>query len=366
MARSRNAVCWALVGACSLTGCGSSSTAPGDSLDAGSDAGSEGSGSSAGPGTTVALFGGFDVDDKPLNDTWLWNGSVWKKADTAGAAPPGPTPYWFGLAAATMANSVVLFDGVSGSTDELTWTWSGSKWTRSSGPNFPSFTRVVGFGNLVAAAPLNGIVVFYDGQDTWQWNGSRWAMQTAVTGLTPPTRAAASMATFRADDGSDELVLFGGFSTTANLGDTWVGNGTTWKQVNPTPAPSARASASMASLDGAVVLFGGEGPGNPTNDTWIWNGRTWSQATPAAGSATPPARASAAMASVGGKILMFGGYAAGTYPICGPGTTTGCCTRGKSQCLINDTWLWDGRAWAQVDDKGAAPSLRGAAVMAAY
>lgn len=114
-----------------------------------------------------------------------------------------------------------------------------------------------------------------------------------------------------------QVVLFGGqsFNFPFNLGDTWLFNGSTWRQVFPSNSPSGRFGAIMAFDEKSqrVILFGGQGgPNNtPLNDTWAWNGNTWTQL-PA--SQAPHARILAPMAYFppGGYSLVFGGYFGGT------------------------------------------------------
>src|SRR6266478_5462766 len=134
--------------------------------------------------------------------------------------------------------------------------------------------------------------------DTWLWNGSNWRNLTPLpnTSPSPPVRGFASMAF---DSLHTEVVLFGGqsFNFPFNLADTWIFNGTTWRQVLPSRSPSGRFGASMAFDEKTqrVILFGGQGgPNNTTlNDTWAWNGNTWTQLP--AGQA-PTARIAAPMA----------------------------------------------------------------------
>jgi hypothetical protein len=73
------------------------------------------------------------------------------------------------------------------------------------------------------------------------------------------------------------LVLFGG----ATYAETWLYDGAAWAKVDG-PGPSARRAPSM-SWDperGAVVLFGGQVEGGDSegerlDDTWLWDGTNW-------------------------------------------------------------------------------------------
>jgi len=59
---------------------------------------------------------------------------------------------------------------------------------------------------------------------------------------------------------------------------------------------------------GAIVLFGGvTGPGGQSNDTWLWNGSNWKETRPAT---VPNARWNAGMDydPVANGLLLFGGF----------------------------------------------------------
>ncbi len=100
-----------------------------------------------------------------------------------------------------------------------------------------------------------------------------------------------------------------------------------------------------------VVLFGGDGINGQTasgapilSDTWMFDGASWS---PVVTSVSPPARTMASMASVGvgdrARVLLFGGLGTDGLP-------------------MNDTWLFDGASWSQVQSPTAPPARFGASV----
>src|SRR2546422_1202738 len=104
----------------------------------------------------------------------------------------------------------------------------------------------------------------------------------------PSARAGASIS-YDAADGY--IVLFGGQSPTAFLGDTWKFSGGTWTSISASNNPGKRTFGSMAydaaPGDGYVVLFGG---GNNTistgfkdfeRDTWKFSAGSWTNITTA-------------------------------------------------------------------------------------
>jgi hypothetical protein len=116
-----------------------------------------------------------------------------------------------------------------------------------------------------------------------------------------------------ANDNSGHVVLFGGMNQNSRmLNETWMWDGTNWKQHSPANNPGARQSASMASdASGHVILFGGY-PGfgaTDLDDTWSWDGENWTQQHPAG---NPSARITAALIyHAPGQVLLFGGLGHG-------------------------------------------------------
>lgn len=169
-------------------------------------------------------------------------------------------------------------------------------------------------------------------KDTWTFKKGNWTRMSPAT--TPPQRELHAMAF---DAVSGQVVLFGGVGTTSSapLGDTWVWNGTTWKQIITAHRPPARFLHTMAydPITQRVVLFGGDGGSKILNDTWLWNGSDW---LPAAPQTTPPdfyTGAGMEYSSTLGKMVLFSGL---TWN----GTRTG--TPSKN------SWTWDGSQWKKL------------------
>lgn len=84
------------------------------------------------------------------------------------------------------------------------------------------------------------------------------------------------------DGATGTVLLFGGFGPNGTfLGDTWVWNGTIWRERIPATSPSPRnTTLAYDAATKQVVLFGGSGPDGLLADTWTWNGITWTQQFP--------------------------------------------------------------------------------------
>ncbi len=221
----------------------------------------------------------------------------------------------------------------------------------SAGPSIPSVRNnatmsydaaageIVMFGGLSGSAYLN---------DTWLFNLASGTWRQVYPALSPPARNQAVMGY---DAAAGEVVLFGGYTGSAYLNDTWLYDAATntWTQATPSTSPSGRDLGGMVydAAAGEMVLFGGYSGTAPLNDTWLYNAGTdvWSQAAPAT---SPATRSRFAMSydAAAGDIVLFGGYDA---------TTT---------TWLNDTWLYNAAAdtWTQ-EAPATSPSVRGNAAM---
>ena len=72
------------------------------------------------------------------------------------------------------------------------------------------------------------------------------------------------------DPAIGQVLLFGGQSSSGNLGDSWAWNGTTWAQLAPTTSPSARDNGALAydSATSQMVFFSGYTT-TYVNQTWL-------------------------------------------------------------------------------------------------
>lgn len=224
--------------------------------------------------TKVILFGGRGQSstDGVLNDTWLWNGTVWTKQT------PAVSP--FGRWKCEMANfgsNCILFGGTNGLNFlNETWSWGGTGWSQLNLSVLPSArvdfaltnggSYAVLFGGKNTNSTLN---------DTWKFDGNNWTQLNPAT--SPSVR---SECAFAYDSNNSNWVLFGGRNDFSILPpETWIFNGTTWIKQNPAVTPSGRTGAHMSfdSQSNKIILVGGQDNMNQLNDTWTWGGSGWVQ-----------------------------------------------------------------------------------------
>ena len=206
----------------------------------------------------------------------------------------------------------------------------------------PPVSPPPGLGNFMAYDPTTKTVVLFGGpssnpgvSETWTFDGATWTQQLPL--VSPPARAG-NVNGMVFDPAIRKVVLFGGVDVGGGIGfnDTWEWDGLTktWDQKFPTHSPSPRSAAiAYDQTSRKLVLFGGEAGYAFYGDTWTYDGVDWTQQQP---TATPPARCDNALVfdPTLNKVVMFGGVA-GPCEDCG-------------DARLNDTWLWNGSNWAQV------------------
>jgi hypothetical protein len=149
------------------------------------------------------------------------------------------------------------------------------------------------------------------------------------------------------DSASHVTILFGGQNQAGEfLNDTWSWNGAQWTRLDST-GPGPRANFSMAYDNGRqrVVLFGGANTDSLFGDTWEWDGIHWQNRNVVG----PSPRIFSSIAydnAFTRMIILFGGET------------------GLDGPALNDTWIWDGQAWNQIQTS-TSPSIRVGHSMAA-
>jgi PKD repeat protein len=234
-------------------------------------------------------------------------------------------------------------------------------WSQLAANTVPSTTSPSAREGAAMVNDGAGVLMFggYSGttllNETWYWSNNAWQQLALPPALAPAARANAAIAFT-----GSKVVLFGGAcgvpvaTTTCYLNDSWTWDPTakTWTavQANTTSLsstqPTQRLGAVLAKDSSQrLLLFGGRDAGGYRNDSYTFTGTAWTLRT---GLLTAPGvRAFGSMATdASGQVVLFGGYDA----------TAG---------YLGDTWIWSGSAWRQVGTL-AAPSPRKMAALAYF
>jgi hypothetical protein len=261
------------------------------------------------------LYGGRDETAATLGDTWELDGDRWQKLDgiSAELTPRlSPSMVFDGL-------GIVMFGGYAQGDliSDQTWRYTESaKWQLLHPAVSPpgrigaaiasdvQSHRTLVFGGATGRL-VNGDIVLTEIGDTWMFDGSKW--REVVTRTKPAVRAGAAM-TF--DVARKRFVMFGGGTERLQiaLNDTWEFDGTDWIKQSPQHQPSGR-SASAFVYDPLtkrnVLLAGIESYSSIASDFWSWNGSDWQ----ALSLPSIDARyfAAGSYDAVRSRILLFGG-----------------------------------------------------------
>jgi hypothetical protein len=210
----------------------------------------------------AVLAGGDHIMQVPSNETWLFDGAVWRLGSV------GPRT----------SNHAMTFD--------------------------PRRQRIVVFGGGTDPAAVSAI------DDTLEFNGTSWTELTFAA--SPPARMSHAMV---ADTARNNIVMFGGktaddIGTPLAINDTWVLDDT-WHQIAGA-GPSARYQHAMAydAKRRKVVLFGGANlqAAQPVlGDTWEFDGTSWTEWHGAIDGPSPRFLASMAFDAKRGVIVLYGG-----------------------------------------------------------
>jgi hypothetical protein len=165
-------------------------------------------------------------------------------------------------------------------------------------------------------------------------------------GAVPPARSSFGMVYNQADA---KLIVFGGWETTTDFGDTWAYDpaANSWTDLKPGGSkPAARHDHAMAydPDTGKVILFGGTTASTAEElaDTWAYDpaANTWTEMKPAGD--VPAGRVDHCMAydPIARKVILFGGSSHG----------------GRQ----GDIWAYGtaANAWTKLTPNGATPAAR--------
>jgi len=213
----------------------------------------------------TVVFGGVDSYDT----TWLWNGTRWSLARPV-VSPAGR----FGAAAAydPATRVVMLFGGrlAPGQVVNDTWTWNGAVWREiNAGTNGPQAGEGAvmawddAFGQMLLVTPANA----NGSSQTWEWAGTQWAPRPA--GALP----AGVFGTGMAFDPLSRSLLFVSTHPQGAGAATWQWRGTSWHQLRADIAV-APAGLAVDPSTGRLTLLA-IAPGSPSAQLWRWTGVTW-------------------------------------------------------------------------------------------
>lgn len=228
----------------------------------------------------VMLYGG----EGPLptaqmfNDTWAWNGAMWRRLDSGLNGPPaggGAQMAWDNT-----RNEMVLVTYNRTLTSAETWTWTGSRWARQMLGNL---TAVV-FGAVMTYDPESKAVLLISPAISdnahsvaAEWDGSTWRVLVSVG---PAVDGVALDSQVNGLVGCGSTTYSAAFAVQASC---WQWTGTGWLPLQEAVAPTAAGATIAAEIDDVdhsqLLMFGWlapnvQGTSQPVR-VWAWDGVSW-------------------------------------------------------------------------------------------
>jgi hypothetical protein len=208
------------------------------------------------------LFGG----SAGATETWEYTGTNWSSANPAGT-PSGRRSHAMVYDAARART--VMYGGFGGLvTYGDTLEWDGISWVQRTSPTNPPASSA----HRMAFDPIRGRCVLTGGTmgaQTWERTGTDWALRNSAG----PGADRAGMAF---DVLNDRVVVFGGLVNAAPVNSLWEWNpaNNVWSQVSVANSPSARSGVSMVydAHRSTLVMFGGLTVSGEAGDTWELRG----------------------------------------------------------------------------------------------
>jgi hypothetical protein len=221
----------------------------------------------------VLLWGGRSADGTTrLTDTWEWNGTSWSQATASGVtgyehSSGGVDPERGRFVVFTTAEQA----GAAGKQE--TWEWDGQPlWTKKASSGATSFmvplaSPLVFLATRHTLVGLVGDALAGPGTQLWEWGGTSWSN----LGSGPAINSGGPLVA----TGANALVAFDGDGS--GVGKTYRWNGTTWSQIPGSGPPGPRFAPAMAYDENrqVVVLFGGWTGTAYLADTWEFDGTQW-------------------------------------------------------------------------------------------
>jgi PKD repeat protein len=289
----------------------------------------------------VVLLGGLSAGFTPINDTWIFRDGNWQNITaTAGTAPSARSGMAMTYDAAD--RYVLAFSGENAGTPFTNDTWSfvDGRWHHlnvSGAPGYPEWVEMA-YDSADSSVVLFGTFDSDSGQValTYTYRAGVWDLVTRSNNSTlypqPSVREEFAM-TYDADDGY--ILLFGGWNDVAGrvLGDTWEFSAGNWTNVSASlatsPAPAFGTQMTYDDSSGEVILFGGA-PTFGGNGTGVAElNDSWSFEGGAWANVTPTL---SPPARYGGAMA---NDSADSSVILFGGDV-----RGGNPSILNDTWVW--------------------------
>jgi hypothetical protein len=217
----------------------------------------------------IVLFGGWNDLGRSLSDTWEWDGETWNEVGKCEGCTPPPARGCHNMYYDTVREIVIMYGGCNENQYFFNdaWSWDGTRWS---------------WVDVRESPVASGAPIIYDSKNqwavgflawqpsgTWIWDKNGWSKQALTA--EPPLRGGSMMAH---DPATGDNLMFGGTltsnSSTTFFIDTWMLNGTTWREIKESSKPPGRWGHALffdTKLN-KFIMFGGFDGRTALNDLW--------------------------------------------------------------------------------------------------
>jgi hypothetical protein len=275
-------------------------------------------------------------------EVYSWNGSTWAKFGGDALNSSWTTNQGDGVYALTYANSTLYTGTYDAAGDSHLWGWNASTWTQIGGGYVNQSWGFYGLQSAESSTTLNGKLYVGTGVTTagnaqvWEYDGSTWTV-IGGQGINGSWAKYTYENVFALQNYNGEL--YAGIGTTANDGEVWKYDGSTWTQVggdtlNNSWAAGFESVYSLSVYDGQ--LYAGLGASANDAEVWRYNGTTW--------------------AKVGGDSLN-NGWTTNFDAVFSLTVYDGQLYAGLGLTATEaEVWRWNGTTWAKVGGDGLSGS----------
>lgn len=192
--------------------------------------------------------------------TWLFEAGEWSHPVLADEPPEC---WGAALALDASRDELVLYTTTE---PAETWVWDGSAWTQRFPPSSPGQK----YESSMACDPLRGVCVLFGGEvtdETWEWDGAAQTWTQVFPTSSPSPRNAHRLDW---DPTLQRVVLTGGDTNTTIDNRVWAYDGATWVELEADAKPEGRLyhAAAVDEGSGELLIFGGQSSLGEAGDTW--------------------------------------------------------------------------------------------------
>ncbi|MEK9156215.1 MAG: fibronectin type III domain-containing protein [Patescibacteria group bacterium] len=233
------------------------------------------------------LYAGLGISDSADAEVWKYNGSAWAKVggDSTNSSWAGGQRVNSLVADGTYLYAGLGTEAVNYAYSAQVWRWDGATWTIIGGSHYNNSWAKAYLWEAYTAAVFNNKAYFGFGYFTgtnsavvWEYDGTNWQ---AIGGNGLNSSWTVNTYEVVLSMASNSNYLYVGLGSNAGDAEVWRYNGTTWSKIGGDALNSSWADSTYESVYSLAAndttLYAGLGNSADDGEVWSWNGSSWSQ-----------------------------------------------------------------------------------------